>query len=433
MLLVDGIAEGISEESFIKKAIDHRPELVLLETSTPSFEADRKILHRLRKVVPVQTKIAFAGPHDPMSAPGFLEEHPELDFALVGEYELTLAHLAQTLSENGDVSPVPGLVYREGDGSVKFTGPARIVEEIDDLPWPARHFLPMERYFDNPGNIPEPALQVWGSRGCPFSCSYCIWPQIMGGNRYRPRNVDRILDEIEHVTVQFGSRSVYFDDDTFNIGKERMLRFCREKVRRKIDIPWAIMARVDLMDEETLKTMAEANLWAVKYGIESSDPVLLANVNKKLDIQKAIRNVELTKKLGIKVHLTFMFGIPGETRETIRKSVHLARKLDPDSVQFSILTPMPGTRIYDELMERGHISENDWQKYDGYNTAVVRTEALTTGDIEEELARAWRAWFRHRAIKGFSLKDIPRIIRQIPNYVRHPRAALNQFRSLFHV
>ncbi len=431
VMLVDGIAERMTEDAFLARAAGQGAGLVLLEVSTPSFPEDLRMVRRLRGMVAPGTRIVLAGPHAPLSTPAFLDTHPEVDFALAGEYELSLSGLARALAAGGDPAAIPGLVFRDGRGTARFTGPPRLVEDLDELPLPARHLLPMHRYFDNPGDIPEPAVQLWGSRGCPFSCSYCIWPQLMGGNRYRPRSAGAILDEMEHVIDRHGARSIYFDDDTFNIGRERMLVFCREKRERGLDIPWAIMARADLMDEEVLAAMAGAGLAAVKYGIESADPGLLARVDKRLDLDKAIRNIGITRRLGIRMHLTFMFGIPGETRETIRRTVRLARRLDPDSVQFSLLTPLPGTRIHEELTARGHLLERDWGKYDGYNTAVLRTDALEAEELEAELSRAWRSWFAHRALRGMGWRDIPRLLRESPRLLRNPRGTLERLRALF--
>jgi len=433
VLLVDGIAERMSDGAFQDGIMSFGPDVVLLEVSTPSIDADLRTARRLKTVLPPGAKLAFAGPHAPMFSPDFLVENREVDIILQGEYELTLSNLVEAMGNGTGLQRVPGLLFRGSNEGIESTGPPQIIEDIDSLPWPARHFLPMSNYFDNPGNIPEPALQMWGSRGCPYSCSFCIWPQLMNGNRYRPRSVSAILDEIEHEARAFGCRSVYFDDDTFNIGKVRMLEFCREKIRRGLDIPWAIMARADLMDREILEAMSAANLQAVKYGIESADAQLLANVNKRLDIDKAVENVRLTKQMGIMVHLTFMFGIPQETRATIRKSVRLAKKLNPDSVQFSLLTPLPGTRIYDELLAKGHLSADDWRKYDGYHTAVIRTDSLDANDLEAELAWAWRSWFRHRALSNSIFKDAARLVRILPRCLRHPRSALGQIKNLLRV
>jgi len=237
---------------------------------------------------------------------------------------------------------------------------------------------------------------------------------------------------MESVCAEYGLHSVYFDDDTFNIGKKRMLDFCNEKIKRKLDLPWAFMARADLMDQEILETMAEAGLKGVKYGIESAEPKLLAHVRKDLNLRKAVENIAITKKLGIKVHLTFMFGIPGETKETINKTVKLAKRLNPDSIQFSILTPLPGTQIYDELLTKGHLLDANWEKFDGYFSSVIRTEELTSKDLEKAVRWAWSTWYRHRVLHKFSWKDFSRILKSIPCYLRYPVATINQVKRLFY-
>lgn len=433
VLLVDGIAEKISEDEFLARINNFNPDLILLEVSTPSFDTDIRFARRLREDIGTSAKLAFCGPHALMYKPGFLDTHPEVDLVLIGEYEQTLNRIARIMAEGDDLTRVPGIVLRDKGGQAIITGSPEVIKDIDTLPWPARHFLPMHNYFDNPGSIPEPSLQIWGSRGCPFSCSYCIWPQLMSGNSYRPRNVHLILDEMEHVCAEYGFRSVYFDDDTFNIGKQRMLEFCKEKKRRKLDIPWAIMARVDLMDREILEAMAETGLAGIKYGIESAEQQLLTHVGKNLNIEKAIENVAITKSLGIKVHLTFMFGIPGETKVTIKKTVKLARQLNPDSIQFSILTPLPGTRIYEELRAKGHIVEAEWNKFDGYFSSVIRTEELTANDLENAVRWAWRIWYGHQVLNNFSWKDVPRLARSIPCYIRNPAAIFNQVKRLMYV
>ncbi len=433
VLLVDGIAEQISEEFFLEKLTQFKPDFILLEVSTPSFDHDIKFTRRLRKAVGTNPKIALCGPHAPMFETKFLELNTFIDLVLIGEYERTLDLAARALDQNEDLLMVPGLIYRDNMGQVVYTGSPRIYKDLDEIPWPARHFLPMHNYFDNPGNIPEPSLQMWASRGCPYSCSFCAWPQIMNSKRYRTRKIHSILDEIESECSTYHFRSFYFDDDTFNIGKQRMLNFCTAKNERGIDMPWAIMARADLMDLEILKAMSDANLTAVKYGIESAEPKLLKNVRKDLDLKKAVQNVLLTKQLGIKVHLTFMFGLPGENSDSIRKTIKLAKELNPESAQFSILTPLPGTLIYNELIKKGHLMEIDWSQFNGYYNAVIRTDELTSVDLERALKKAWKKWIRHKAISNLKWCDVAGILKSLPSYVRNPSASLNQLRRLMHV
>ena len=430
VLLVDAIGEDIDEAQFISRIVDFDPAIILLEVSTPSFNGDLKIAQQIDSRRDKQSLLAFCGPHAPMGEPAFLDVHPYIDLVLVGEYELTLLNVARALNDKRALTELPGILFRDDQNQIHATGDGEIIEDIDSLPWPARHFLPMDRYFDNPGSIPEPALQMWASRGCPFKCSYCIWPQLLGGNRYRPRAPHHILDEIEAVCAEYGHKSIYFDDDTFNIGKKRMLEFCREKNRRGLDLPWAIMARADLMDREILEAMQGSGLKAVKYGVESASQTLLERVDKQMNLEKTIENIELTKSMGIKVHLTFMFGIPGETQQSVEETVKLAKRLDPESVQFSIMTPLPGTRIYDELLTKGHLKVSDWEKLDGYFSAVVRTEEMTAAQLEEAVKYAWRSWGRHKAKKGFTLDELWYGLKQVPRYCLNPGAAWRQVKRI---
>lgn len=432
VLLVDGIAERMSEDAFVHRILDLAPDIILLEVSTPSFSADIQFAQRLRSRVGPDVRIAFCGPHAPMFSTPFLQTHTVVDIVFKGAYEKTMLTVARALSAGQPLDGVKGLIFRDSCGRVVSTGPPEVIANIDELPWPARHFLPMDSYFDQPGGLPQPTLQMWASRGCPYACSFCVWPQLMNGGTYRPRNVNAILDEMEAVSAQYNLASVYFDDDTFNIGKDRMLSFCREKIRRQLNLPWAIMARADTMDPEILQVMAQSGLWAVKYGIESADPKLLAHVGKKLDLQKAVENIQTTQGLGIKTHLTFMFGIPGETKETIQRTVALAKKLNPDSVQFSILTPLPGTRIYDELRASGHLINCGWEQYDGYYSAAIRTAELSANDLEDALRWAWHQWYRYRILKNLSRQDVVRMARSLPVYLRHPKATVQQLKRLIY-
>jgi radical SAM superfamily enzyme YgiQ (UPF0313 family) len=430
VLLVDGIAERMTENAFIQTIVQTAPDLILLEVSTPSFNADIRFVKRLRTQIEPDTLIAFCGPHAPMFSPDFLKTRNEVNMVFQGEYEQTLLNVSQALLAGQPLESIKGLVFRTEDGNIVSTGSSEFIKNLDDLPYPARHFLPMHSYFDQPGGLPEPSLQMWASRGCPYACSYCIWPQLMNGNTYRPRCINAVLDEMEKECARYNLKSVYFDDDTFNIGKERMLAFCKEKIRRRLDLPWAIMARADTMDQEILEAMAQAGLWAVKFGIESADPKLLAHVGKKLDLKKAVENIHITQQLGIKTHLTFMFGIPGETKKSVRHTVALSKKLNPDSIQFSILTPLPGTRIYDELKACGHLTHSGWERYNGYFSAVIRTKEMSSIDLEEAVRWAWRQWYRHLILRNFRIRALPRLAGWLPIYLYHPKAALQQLKRL---
>ncbi len=420
VLLVDGIAEGIREKDFIQRAASFGPKLILLEISTISIDVDLSLAKKLKKAFGEGAKIGLAGLHAYMYEKAFLEENPIVDFVLIGEYEYTLKELVERLEKARALEGVPGLIFRDNSGEVIANQRRPPIANLDDLPWPARHHLPMENYHDEPGNIPRPSVQMLASRGCPFGCIFCAWPQIIYGNRqYRTRSPMDVVDEFEWLVKDWGFKSVYFDDDTFNIGSKRILKICELLKERRLETPWAAMCRADTMTMDMLESMAAAGLYAVKYGFEASNQEILKNTGKALNLNKAKETVRLTHSLGIKTHLTFMFGLPGETSETAEQTIDLALNLNPESVQFSIATPFPGSRFYKELKEQDLITCHDFAKYDGFRCAVVRTAELNSDDLEEIVEEANDIWGLHASRRKPSQafrKDVAYASVIIPNF-----------------
>lgn len=386
--LIDALALKITESKLFEQINRIGPDLLVAETSTPSLQYD---LALLEKIANTDFKICLCGPHANMRTPEFLRQHKFIDFILAGEYEYALLNLAQAISCGKGLNGIRGLVFREED--VIVNPPASLIE-LDALPWPLREGLAMEKYLDTPGRIPLPSVQMLASRGCPFRCNFCLWPQVMyHGNSYRTRSIIDVADEMEYLIRKLGFKSVYFDDDTFNIGKERMLEFCREIKRRGLEkTPWAIMARADLMEQEILTEMRKAGLEAVKYGLESASQELLNSCGKNMDIRKAEKMILFSKSLGIKTHLTFTFGLPGETKATIQKTVDYALRLRPFSVQFSITTPFPGTLYFKELDKNGLIIDKNWEHYDGNFKSVMKLDALSNKELVSARNQAVLAW-----------------------------------------
>jgi hypothetical protein len=399
-LLVDGIAEGVGEDAFVDRITDFDPHLILLEVSTISIETDLALGRRLRQCLGPDVKIAFCGLHNFMYEPEFLAKHDWLDFVLRGEYEFTLRALCRRLTEGAEISGCLGVLHRANAGVVVEDRRA-LTEDLAKFPWPARHFLPMHNYHDEPGSIPRPSVQMWGSRGCPYGCIFCAWPQIMYGSRkYRARSVSDIVDEMEWLVNEGGFKSVYFDDDTFNIGKKRMLAFAAEVKARGIYVPWAIMARADNMDREILEALKDAGLYALKYGVETASQSMLDQCDKNLAIDKVRDTIEITHELGIKMHLTFMFGLPAETEATAQETIALALWAKPESVQFTIATPFPGSKYYNMLKQQGRLLSDDFATYDGFRSAVIKTDNFEPAQLEAivvEANRRWQAFYFERA------------------------------------
>lgn len=393
--LIDAVADKMHDTEFISCIKAFRPDLVLLETSTPTIEVDLNIAKQI-KSIGCQIKIALSGPHVSVVKESILKEAGWIDYVVVGEYEYTLRDLAIALDKQEPLKSVNGLIYRDIDNII--SNPRRApIENLDELPRPAYTQLPMLKYNDDATGLPKPNVQMWASRGCPFQCNFCLWPQVVYGNhRYRPRDPIQVVDEMEWLIKTYGFKGIYFDDDTFDIGKPRILKLCAEIKQRLLKIPWSVMARADTLDQEMLDAMADAGMIAIKYGVESGVQELVDACGKRLDLSKVKNTVTMTKKAGIKVHLTFSFGLPGETQETIQRTIDYAISLEPDSVQFSIVTPFPGTKYYEELKQKGFLYATNWSDFDGNRSAVIRTEHLSAEDLIEAFNRAYSIWHEYQ-------------------------------------
>ncbi|MBZ0273497.1 radical SAM protein [bacterium] len=395
-LLIDAIAEGIGDDEFIARIRDFNPDIIVLEVSTNSIQRDMVVIDLIHGEFP-DRKLVLCGLHADMYKPEFLVANPKVDAVMMGEYEPTLLEFCERTDAGADWSGTAGAMTRDAGGSPVDGGRRELEMDLTKYPWPMRSSLPMYNYRDEPGNLPRPSVQLWASRGCPYKCTFCAWPQIMyASHKYRIRPVDDIVDEMEWLHKEYGFKSAYFDDDTFNIGKQRMLQFCREVKSRNMDLAWGIMSRADLMDREILEAMRGAGLWGLKYGVESGDQTILDNCEKSLDIEKVRQSIRMTHELGIKMHLTFIFGLPGETWDTAMKTIDTALEFAPESVQFTVATPFPGSKYWEQMQSKKQLMSLDFDKYDGFRSAVVRTDALSDRDLEQILREANRRWDEFR-------------------------------------
>lgn len=444
----DSIASGETYEHFYEHVARSAPQAVVIETSTPTIKHDLALVDEIRRLVP-EVVVIFTGMHFELEEPQFLEKHPQVDFCTYGEYEHSTVSVLDVLEAGGnDFSAIDGIVYRRGSAVVKnvseqphdhhddhgscssttsdgenqgATGEGSSVARLqfvrrddtvvkndfkklvplEDLPWAERDGLPMENYYDGVCGLERPQLQLMATRGCPYGCIFCGWPQmIYRGPKYRVRTAKDVAAEIKANLLKVPYKSFYIDDDTVNIRKSYILELARAIKEAGLDqIPWGTMGRADLMDDEMLAALKDAGLFSIKYGVETADQELLNEIKKNISIAEVIDGIERTKKLGIKVHLTFTFGLPSDTPETIERTIQLACRLPVDTVQFSITTPYPGTEMYRMYKANGWLLSENWEDYLGSHRAVARTANFTAEQLEEAVKSAYARFWEEKAIR----------------------------------
>ncbi len=393
--LVDAPADGLGIEEVIKRAREFSPRLIVLDTSTPSIFNDVEIGAQLKKALPGAFTV-LVGTHVSALPEETMRINENIDAVARFEYDYTLLELAETLKNGGGLNKVAGITFREG-GKI-ITNPARpFIKDLDELPFVSRvykKFLKIENYF-NP-NALYPMVTITTSRGCPFPCTFCVYPQTLMGRGYRSRNVGHVVSEMEYIIEHFPrAKSVFFEDDTLTVNKRRCKELSMLIMKRGVKITWTANSRIGL-DYETMKVMNQAGCRSLCVGFESGSQRILDNMKKKTNPEEMFRFMEDARRAGLLIHGCFMAGLPGETHETLRETLELAKKLSPDTAQFYPVMVYPGTEAYQWYMEKGLINTKDFNKWitpEGLHNTVISTEGLTSEEIVKFCDEARREFY----------------------------------------
>ena len=345
--------DSVSVGEFVSKVENSLPDHVIFESVTPSFEKDVQIAEEIKKKI--NCKIIFFGPHTSALPVETMEDNC-LDAVIVGECELSLAEYI----EKGPIN-TKGVCYRDQNNKVVLNPPREYIRNLDMLPFPARDLIPNYEYFDP--ILKNPFTFVLAGRGCPYSCTFCNWPQIMTGRTYRGRSPKNVVDELEFIEQEYSFQSFLFNDDTFTVDKGYATAICDEIINRGIKIPWACYSRADNTDIELHKILKKAGCFLIKVGVESGNQAILDKAKKHYKIDKVVEGIKSMRDSGLNVHSTFIFGLPGETKETIDKSIEFAQRLNSTTVQFSTVIPYPGTTLYEYLKEQDYLLTKNWEEY----------------------------------------------------------------------
>jgi len=356
--ILDAAAENISFGAMPDelRKLKNPPQFVGITASTSIIREALETARLSKKIFPA-TRIVLGGIH-PSLLPDEILAEKFVDYVVRGEGEETFLELI-----TGKPAPeILGLSYKN-NSHVIHNGNRAVVKNLDDLPIPAYHLLPMKKYHPALGSYSRlPGIGMLTTRGCPGKCTFCFGQYL--GERIRMRSADNIIKEIQLLQKSYGIREVSFYDDTFTTFQSNVRRFCELLLKNEIDITWSCFTRVDFVNEEILSFMKRAGCHQICYGIESGSEKILRNIKKKISLDRAKQAVEMTKKAGIKVRATFMLGSPGETVTTMRKTIKFAIALEPDIALFNITTPYPGTEMHKWADENGYLITKNWSKYD---------------------------------------------------------------------
>jgi len=329
-------------------------------------------------------KVVLGGVH-PSVMPAEVMANEYVDFVVIDEGEQTMFELA-----NGkNPADILGLCYKK-DGNFARNLPRPLLSDLNEIPPPAYHLMPMDKYFPAVGSYKRlPAMMLFATRGCPGRCTFC-YRTFLGV--VRKRSARNIVDEIKILQKNYGIKEVAFYDDTFTLFKDVVNEFCDIVEREKIDITWSCFTRVDHVNEILLKRMKVAGCHLILFGVESADEQILLNINKLISLDQVQDVVKMARKIGIETRVSFMFGNQGETEKTIEKTIDFAIKLDPDEAQFNIATAYPGTELYAWAKQKGYIKSFNWDDYSMSNV-VLEVPGLDSKKLQYYYELAHRKFY----------------------------------------
>jgi len=373
VVVLDANGEGIDWASTIYRIGKSHPDIIGFWSTNFSLRQDAYFLGKIQQdilVVVTEPIISTTWPKD------FLELFPRINVAILGESDIIYPYLVSTIEKGGDLENVKGIAFRSRDRNVKVSPPQIITKDLDRIPIPAYHLLPMHAYR---GFLRLPFSNFLASRGCPWSCKFCIRSSIPELEMYKPhllyrtRSVESVIEELEILVHKYGRKEVIFEDSTFNFNLSRVGQICDGLTRSKLELKWCANVRVDNLNRELLEKLKRAGCWCLRLGMEFASERVLNASSKKIVLEQTLNALKLCKKTGIKIHAFCMWGYPGESVNDVLDTAKLVSRYSTYSFSFSSVVPLPGTPFFSECVQNNLIL--DWDKY--LNKAEWAVEALS--------------------------------------------------------
>jgi len=411
--LIDAVPHGITLDAILRDARDY--DLAVLHTSSPSFASDVRALEALKAANPA-LKAGFVGAKVAVDPAGSLAASPAIDFVAGNEFDFTVREIA----EGRDWAAIDGISYRDAGGISRHNQPRAILEDMDRLPFVTpvyRRDLTIKRYFI--GYLQHPYLSFYTGRGCKSRCTFCLWPQTVGGHRYRTRSVGHVVEEVAWAQRAFPEvKEIFFDDDTFTDDLPRTQAIARELGR--LGVTWSCNAKANV-PRDTLKVMRDNGLRLLLVGYESGNQQILHNIKKGMRVDVARAFTKNCHELGITIHGTFILGLPGETRETVEETIRFATEINPHTIQVSLAAPYPGTYLYRQAVENGWLDLEHAELIDdhGVQLAPLNYPHLRHREIFDSVESFYRRFYLRA----------PKIAAIVSEMARKPQMAQRRLRE----
>ena len=385
--LIDAPPHNIKLDEVVAQAKDF--DLVVLHTSVPSFKSDVKCIEALKRANP-KLIAGLIGAKVAVDAAGSMAQAPVVDFVARNEFDFTVKEVA----EGVPMAQIKGLSYRDENGVVVHNEDREIMTDMDQLPFVTSVYkrdLEMEKYFI--GYLKHPYISFYSGRGCKSRCTFCLWPQTVGGHTYRTRSVAHVIEEIKYCLKEFPqTKEFFFDDDTFTDNLPRAEEIAREL--GKLGVTWSCNAKANV-PRETLKVLKENGLRLLLVGYESGNQKILNNIKKGMRVEVAEKFTKDCHDLGIAIHGTFIVGLPGETKETIQETIAFAKRINPHTIQVSLAAPYPGTFLYKQAVENGWLDVENAELVDenGVQIAPLHYPHLSHNEIFSAVEEFYKKFY----------------------------------------
>ena len=400
-VFIDANLECLTHEEAAIKALEYQPDIIGIQAMTFTMPDAYLTALEIKRISP-KTATLIGGPH-PTIFPKETANLNGVDFAFAGEGEFGLGSFLDVYFDSNKYDNVPGLAYKK-NGLVNYSTKNELIEELDKLSFPARRASNYKRYH-SVLSLRTPSTVMITSRGCPFNCIFCN----RMGRKYRMHSAEYVLSEFDDI-ASMGIREVFIHDDTFSLNRERVELICLGLIERQSDIIWEARTRVDCVDKELLKLMRKAGCVRLSFGVESGSSKVLKSMRKGTNPEQVIKVFKWCKELGIITLADFMFGNLDETENDIKMSIELMKSIDPDYVQFSILSLYPGTPIYEMALEQGLIDRDVWFDFACNPLHAFSTPIWTKHFSEEQLELMTQKAFRSFYLRPrFVWKQLQRV------------------------